>query len=326
MKKKGLIIATIVMVLVLAVSLTTATYAWFTASSRASVTAIGFSVTSDSDVVIGVTKTNAYTSGATNDSFVSGDGLDYTPNGTDKWTGSGGLGYAIDTGLQLTGLTQAVWSGTATGSAPSITYTADGSSAFNAGAAVYVKASGSAESIKTSTTTLAIANGYIEEGNSTETRGDYLDVCFGVKANKETVTGIALVIGVKSTGTATTLGMNAAINYTYKLDNGEWSALADIYGASHYNTTKASMTEPTVSFNGQSNIVIKDSNDANITWAKGDAIAVISIATGMTSANFNDIHQLHLRLFIGGYDSDCNNAAAQASATINLNFIATKSE
>ena len=32
MKKKGLIIATIVMVLVLAVSLTTATYAWFTLS------------------------------------------------------------------------------------------------------------------------------------------------------------------------------------------------------------------------------------------------------------------------------------------------------
>ena len=35
MKKKGLIVATIVMVLVLAVSLTTATYAWFTASASA---------------------------------------------------------------------------------------------------------------------------------------------------------------------------------------------------------------------------------------------------------------------------------------------------
>ena len=323
MKKKGLIIATIVMVLVLAVSLTTATYAWFTAASKASVTSIGFSVTSDSDVVIGVTKTNAYVTSATNDSFVSGDGLNFQPYETDKWAGSGGLGYSIDTGLQLTGLTQAVWSGTVAGD-PAV-YSVDAKNSFNAGASVFVKASGSADSITTGTTDLAIANGYVLEGESSETRGDYLDVCFGVKANKETVTGIALVIGVKATGTATTLGMNAAINYTYKLDNGSWSALTDIYGNDHYNTTKSSMTAPSVSFNGATNITIKDNNDSDITWAKGDAVAVISIATSMTSANYNDIHQLHLRLFIGGYDSDCNNAAAQASATINLNFIATKS-
>ena len=44
MKKKGLIISTVVMVVVLIASLTTATYAWFTASNKTEIKGFDVSV------------------------------------------------------------------------------------------------------------------------------------------------------------------------------------------------------------------------------------------------------------------------------------------
>ena len=57
MKKKGLIVATIVMVLVLAVSLTTATYAWFSTAAEAEVTEITVTVGQSPNLLVGVKST-----------------------------------------------------------------------------------------------------------------------------------------------------------------------------------------------------------------------------------------------------------------------------
>ena len=72
MKKKGLIVATIVMVLVLAVSLTTATYAWFTQSNVTTIDGFGIEVAASAAVNIGLKKNNTYDAQASADAFVSG--------------------------------------------------------------------------------------------------------------------------------------------------------------------------------------------------------------------------------------------------------------
>ena len=67
MKKKGLIISTVVMVVVLIASLTTATYAWFSTQAQAKIENISITTTSTEGLQIGVkTKNTVYTSGYTN--------------------------------------------------------------------------------------------------------------------------------------------------------------------------------------------------------------------------------------------------------------------
>ena len=83
MKKKGLIVATIVMVLVLAVSLTTATYAWFSSQASATVDDLQITTAAADGLQIAMTNTPQSTTG-----MVSGD-LDYALN---KWTGNDGWG------------------------------------------------------------------------------------------------------------------------------------------------------------------------------------------------------------------------------------------
>ena len=84
MKKKGLIVATIVMVLVLAVSLTTATYAWF--SSQASATVDDLAITTKAADGLQIAMRNKGAAAA--QEFQSGN-LTYDPNGANSvlWTG-----------------------------------------------------------------------------------------------------------------------------------------------------------------------------------------------------------------------------------------------
>ena len=55
MKKKGLIISTVVMVVVLIASLTTATYAWFSAQASATVDDLSITTTASSGLQIAMT-------------------------------------------------------------------------------------------------------------------------------------------------------------------------------------------------------------------------------------------------------------------------------
>ena len=102
MKKKGLIVATIVMVLVLAVSLTTATYAWFTVTDVTTIDAFEISVVAGNAVNVGVKTNNTYKATVTANDFMNGTVV-YTPAtgggniGGGTWSGgSTGLGATID--------------------------------------------------------------------------------------------------------------------------------------------------------------------------------------------------------------------------------------
>ena len=78
MKKKGLIISTVVMVVVLIASLTTATYAWFSTQAQAEITNISVTTASTEGLQIGViTEDPLYTSGYTygNISYSATDGF-----------------------------------------------------------------------------------------------------------------------------------------------------------------------------------------------------------------------------------------------------------
>ena len=88
MKKKGLIISSIVMVVVLIASLTTATYAWFSADAKTSIQAFNVNVVSNNAVNIGL-KGTSYSDGSSADEFVSG-ACTYT-----RGTGNGAGGYVF---------------------------------------------------------------------------------------------------------------------------------------------------------------------------------------------------------------------------------------
>ena len=94
MKKKGLIVATIVMVLVLAVSLTTATYAWFTVDAQATIDNLSITAEAIEGVEIAVKTTNGdYSTG-----YTFGD-LAYEETPGSNWTSSDqndGFGSLLD--------------------------------------------------------------------------------------------------------------------------------------------------------------------------------------------------------------------------------------
>ena len=312
MKKKGLIISTVVMVVVLIASLTTATYAWFTAASKTEVTAIPFSVTSDSDLTIGVSKTNKINDAAGGtigqNLFVSGSGMSYDI-AQDAWTGTEGLGFEVDTGLDLSDMKKAVFTGTAYVAGNADSGTIDETLKPEG---TWVKASGNGTEVTKTEITTATANGNEESG----TKGDYLNVCFGVASAKQNVTKVYCVIGVNPTAGNTTLGMNAAISFVYKIDDGEWSGIQQIYTQTEKFDYNASTPVNTVTVPAKL---------PDITWNPGAQTYTIPIfGNGTDIVAQGEIHQIHIKLFINGKDADCNNAAANVSSSITINFTADK--
>lgn len=307
MKKKGLLISTIAMVVVLIAALTTTTYAWFTAASKTEVRPINFEVTSDSDLTIGVSKTNKINTGDSigQNLFVSGSGLSYdiTKN---AWDGTEGLGFEVDTGLSLAGMKKAVYTGTA--------YVAGNDSSGTIDETLqpegnWVKASGSGQDVTRTEIENAVANGIKGEDNT----GDYLDVAFGVAPAKQNVTKVKCVIGVNPDSSSTVLGMNAAISFIYKIDNGSWSDIIDVYEGHSATTT----------INGTTNYTPIEIPD--ITWNPGAKTYEIEITgNGTDIVPQGEIHQIHIKLFINGKDQDCNSNAANVKSVITINFIADK--
>jgi len=314
MKKKGLIISTVVMVVVLIASLTTATYAWFTSIPKAEVTPIQFSVTSDSDVTIGVSTTNKIVTGDAigQEKFRSGEGLDYTVKDNVWDGGDNSLGFAINTGLSLASMKKAIFTGTPYDSAKADTTGTIDATLQPEG--TWVKASGNGTNVTKTEIVAAVANG--DDTN----QGDYLDVSFGVAAAKQNVTKIKCVIGVNPTG-GTTLGMNAAISFVYKLGENSnkgtnWSDIQQVYDQAKYNsTTRVADVQTPAEISG-------------ITWNAGAQSFEIEIAAASEGAVLTQgaIYQIHIKLFINGKDVDCNNNAANVSSSITINFIADKTE
>ena len=352
MKKRGLIVATIVMVLVLAVSLTTATYAWFTNEGSAQVTDIGFSVSAASDLVIGVKANNTFkkaSEGAVSWSDFYSDGTEYDPD-TNKWTGATqGLGLSVNTELDLRGITQAVYSFTTT----SITRNpAEHDTAPNAitGATATDYEKGTGQTVTkgfdmTQTALKASGNGETITGGYADAikNVDYLDVVFGVAAANNEVLTFGCLVSIDNDETLAALGMNAAIHVLYSTDGINYTEL-DVYGsktAGDANSSVPKPNAPTVTIpavtGDETNYPAKtltytskytDSNDTVDVYSTGDANVWIPLRN---ATNANDyattgaagIVQLHLIIYICGPDGDCTTAATGTGATISIEFINT---
>ena len=341
MKKKGLIISTVVMVVVLIASLTTATYAWFTTEGSATVTDISFGVVASSDLVIGVSKNNTWveTNDLANAQFVS-DGTVFSeptvqnPRGTWSSTSEGtGLGLTIDTGLQLNGVEQAVYSFNGNdptdykrGTGDTYKYKVETGLA-RSDTVTMKKATGNGSKIDTTSIAQANMNGWTTTGTETTTvKGDYLDVVFGVKAQKDNVKAFGCLITVTNKQTGN-VGLSAALHAVYSTDGTTYTEV-DLYGnyacgqkisdiKAPAAATKDFGTDTTTTYlyDGQ-----KQTTD-------GDTTLFIPLAgndvkdfdTNLGTAD-SDIKQLHLMVYLCGPDGDCKSGYS-ASATVTIQFV-----
>ena len=356
MKKKGLIVATIVMVLVLAVSLTTATYAWFTAANTTIIEGIDFAVGSDSDVLIGVKQTysqqdtnktdvstDAFGTGFTIEKFMWGDlggaeNYSYTENKNSAWSGgTSGLGYYINTGLVLTNISKAIGTGTFVG-ASSESNTVDNDSWVKTNSIIKASASDTddEDGLKTSVE-LAIP------------QKDYLDIVLGAKpARDNELQSINCIITVNPSDANLVLGMNAAIHVRWSLD-GETYYDCDIYDPTAAGSAAAAAPEVGAKFSETakndyktststvSNAIAANGNHTGYTDGEGylgQGIAVnkgwasisIPIITvdGENTIDIDTITTIHIQVYIAGYDKDCNNDAIGVSSQILINFEGVK--
>jgi len=321
------------MVVVLIASLTTATYAWFTADSTTTIEPIEFSVSAGSDVSIGLKTDNTYAETVTSGSFMSGttviaDGFltDGVPNGTIPtanaayWDGTNNLGSSIDMQLDLSGMKKAVGTGKVGGAAATAALTSLRTEATNSVDGM-VMASGYGSAVTTTTTERAFA------------QRDYLDVVIGVQATATDLEKIICNITINPRSTDRDLGMNAAIHVAWKIDgslvNGA-DGNVDFYDKNtgdkqtadyHLGTTTASIAKTAV--NNNTNTVPYGGTTSQVlnNGAKNLAITIADAGTGKFVSR-DKIYQIHLLIWIDGADEDCVQAAQGVGSQIYINFSA----
>ena len=346
MKKKGLIISTVVMVVVLIASLTTATFAWFTASGSAKVDSIDFGVAAASDLLIGVAKNNKFDSALDSSGFTA-DNTTYTATvasgNRGSWTGdTEGLGLGVNLNLQLGALEKAVYSfNDVIYKTPGQAYDKVNNPITSAKQDAYARTSTSvtdpqqvATGLKYDGTVLkASGNGNSFTASSCEPavrNTDYLDVVFGVTANKADVLNYGCLISIDNKLSKSTLGMNAAIHIIYSTDGTNYKEI-DVYGTQTASTVHNNMTAPTL----PKNTIKASSTDASTTevsyvssavteYVPGDAIYWIPLRTADDATDFatvGAITQLHLIVYICGPDGDCLTSSTGAGAAIQIEFI-----
>ena len=339
MKKKGLIISTVVMVVVLIASLTTATYAWFTQSATATIDSIAFQVGAGADLLIGVSGTNNFVGTPTNASFYSGT-TTYTKGATFEapgtWTGDvNALGVNVDlNNLNLSGISKAVGTGTFTGTPGSwdaethqytpgtnLGGTADTSFNNTNYQTGMIKAEGQATSVNEDTIDTAWKN------------FDYLDVVIGVQATKANLKSMTCYVTVNP-GTDTIIGMNAAIHVAYELVKPNGTATNtlsdnDIYGSSTYATKPNTVTNTVYNTAKTAYDAAKGSSTGltclggagDVTLNPGAMTFPITLENlGSGTIDVAGIYQLHLVIYVAGFDGDCLEAAKGVSSTIYITF------
>ena len=320
MKKKGLIIATIVMVLVLAVSLTTATYAWFTVSDVTTIEAFSVSVVPNNAVNIGLLKTyKAYDPDAkpTNDSFVSG-AVTYTPGTAGElggsWAGDPGLGATIDHNISWGSQKKAV--GATTGTVGEGGTATVGNTTLWAGSGTLIAANGVAQTSLDAVSAKAAVANINEENTANAKAADYVHMVLGVQATKDLQTNelVLLLDGTNSKGTI--VGILAAVHVAYRINDDEWE------DAQFFSCTYDKLLADQTLNMGDRGTSYENSYkhiNADITAPTSKAGMVV-IDLSDVAKNNSQIAQVEILIYIAGSDTDCNNAALNASGDLSIFF------
>ena len=331
MKKRGLIVATIVMVLVLAVSLTTATYAWFTTSTSTSIDGFTLSVTAGNVMNIGLNKQGytAYDPDATGDNFVSGACV-YLPG-----DGAG----TIDTGY---------WSGEVTGLSSTIThdilwgaqskavgFSSDANVDVAATNATYANTKfasqtgwtriikGNGSSTKLDSQEYAYANINKTGGENNYKSGDFVYLFLGAQPTKAIMAGTnKLYVVVQVQGQGNTIGMASAIHVAYKLNSASTWTDKDVWDGKHYSDSKAGNSIAIYGdYSGSQQILNGTYNAGTLkTTFPNAAVIEINLSEYTDATAAAPLDQIQLLIYIAGYDSDCIDMAKAGQIGIGIFF------
>ena len=331
MKKKGLIISTVVMVVVLIASLTTATYAWFTASSKTEIKGFDVSVISNNAVNIGVKETYTHDTsenGVSPDAFftntakyVQGASLGIVGGGT--WTGdTPGLSATLDPSVN--------WGAQSAAIGSTAEPVADGATATKLDTSKVTTWNGANTVVKGNKDGTQVAVTKAQPNNSGTDgsgNGDYVHFILGVSPTKDLGTN-NFVIVVEPSTTGSSLGVLASIHVAYRITNykhtstGGWKDV-DVYGtANNGNTWKTSVKPNTDTTNGGELVTGALLTAYQSTYGKNVNVPTGSIAYQISGLDLNkdEITQLEVVIYMAGADDDCNDQGKTAAGSIKMFF------
>ena len=327
MKKKGLIISTVVMVVVLIASLTTATYAWFTVSNKTTISGFDLQVVAGNALNIGLKSDLAagYNPGDAPSAFVTGTCTYTAPTaGTltgGKWEGDPGLGATLDHQIMFGEMSKAVGftsETTATNATPTNTGLIDGTNPNVTGGSKItwnsvIKANQGKSKDSLAAQEMATANGNI----STSTQGDYAYLWLGISPAKELQSAAKLHIYVQSVGGGNNLGIASAVHVAHKVNGAtDWTDV-DVFGDNTYATAKSSAKHT----------MEVDASDTFTGGSKNQTLdGMANVTLQLTKKTVGEIDQVQLVIYLAGADTDCIDSAKGVNAIIGLYFEAEEKE
>ena len=332
MKKKGLIVATIVMVLVLAVSLTTATYAWFSTSDVTKIDAFEVKVVSNNAVNIGVKAECVHELSVIDDDFYTGTveyqhGADGVLGGS--WDGTvTGLSSTINHNINWETQKKAVGV-VAVANSDSTVATEYGTledkySLHTDGSALYtMNAANKGEESALVNVTRAKAN-YTPDGENTKP-GDYVYLFLGASPTKKLTTNqlIIMIDGTKSPGQ--NVGILASIHVAYRITKAgasqvttDWTEV-DVFAQDgetnkyHYNDKLA---------NVHNNLSTEQLETYKVTYDVDTAPTskAFALVIDGLSLDKDAIDQIELVIYMCGSDGDCIDAGLGTGGNISIFF------
>ena len=339
MKKKGLIISTVVMVVVLIASLTTATYAWFTASNKTTLQGFNFSVVAGNAVNIGVKANNLHSSAPIDGDFRSGQ-VEYTPGtagellANGSWEGTTGLSSTLEHNISWGEQSKAVGAfNGATNTKPTAVanYGFIGKGTFDGKSEVEGEANKVTEGNKTflNAANLGADNNTlanVTEANpnlatGTTTNGDYAYMFLGVSPTKALKSNELVMLLDGSGSTGTNIGMLAAVHVAYRTTfaNGttsEWKEQEFFSGKKYSDTLESSTIDSTAWATSY--------QTAYGTAAPAKKASAIVI--GGFSTTQGAIDQIEIIVYLAGADDDCRDNAKGTSGDIKIFFNAIDAE
>ena len=327
MKKKGLIISTVVMVVVLIASLTTATYAWFTTTNKTSISGFELQVVAGNAMNIGLKSdlSQTYSADDTATAFVYGTCTYTAPTAGQltggSWAGDPGLGATLDHQILFGEMDKAVGftnESTPTNATPAntalINKTIPGKTGTTIDWTNVIKANQGKSKDVLAGQEAATANGNI----STSTKGDYAYLWLGVSPAKELQSAAKLHVYIQSTGGGGNIGIAAAVHVAHKVNNAtEWTDV-DAFGAKRYTDSQTSVTT-------------KMKVDASDTFGAGAALnqnaqGMVDVEIPLTKTTVGEIDQVQLVIYLAGADTDCVDSAKGVNAKIGIYFEAEEKQ
>ena len=333
MKKKGLIISTVVMVVVLIASLTTATYAWFTVSDKTTISGFNVEVVSGNAVNIGVKTDYGFADTPNAEMFKYGN-VTYTA-GTPGVLGTGSTWAGDFTGLSATITHDIVWGSqskavgaifetatnketTAKSSYGTISAKANSTPVENK--QVYINAANqSADPTLLANVTPAKANKSGTVDNVTS--GDYVHMLLGVNPAKELTSNELVLVLDGSAYTGQNIGMLAAVHVAFRTridtTTSAWQEKEFFTGASYNSSLSAYANK----FDDNQKKAYNTAFNATAPTSKAGIVVINGLSTGA-----DDIDQIEFIIYIDGTDPDCRDEAKGPSGEIKIFFNAVEKE